>query len=1559
MGALNLWTTPKRGIVVRVRTRESRRRKRNQARASRDQQTFRSRLFETLEDRRLLTTVGMTTLEQLQHQEVERAFERVSDLDQYPSYVISEAREWAVQVAPGTNVNSLKADLGVASLRPSGVIPNTYLFTLPEAVMPSPPVNESSSTEEAGDNSGDDDGGLDENPDADLHAPVIMGTSTVDSATSSSLVVDGIQYGFAADPVATLTNRPGVQHFYPLVNQDVSFSAGERFRPDDEFFPDQWYLYNDGANSLGGTPGEDIRVEAVWNEPFGFTGNGITVGVVDSGVQMDHEDLVRNLEPTLACDFSVVAGNAGTILCDMTDPDDIVGHGTSVAGIIAAEANNNGTGVAGIAFNAKLAAMKLGDGALTDEIISEAFSRFRTDVDIYNNSWGQITPAWLSQPGPLTLAAMQQTVAGVGGTAGRNGLGGIIVFSAGNDGSVDDDDSPTDGTADNRTDYAGLKSSRYTINVGGVGHTGERATYSDIGSSLFISAYTGDIAEDGGVYGLATTGIGDTYPTDFNGTSAAAPVVSGVLALVLEANPSLTWRDVQHVVVESARQTDVLNPSWQVNAAGHAFSEEYGFGVIDALSAVVTAQNWTNVGTEVALTAVAEIEDPIPIPDNGVPIAGSDNQSGFVRSDVEISQCVNIESVEIIVSAPHEDWSDLGIKLISPSGTEAVFAEKHDATLDDTQYDNWVVSTPKFWGECSAGTWSLIVDDSELHNEGTLSAFQLNVYGSETIVPPEPPPESAEGDISGTKWQDDNGDGMMNNSEQTLEGVWIYADLDGDGRIDLGEPAAITDSAGNYALNDLPSGTYTIREVMTPGWNQVYPGGDGGHVVELVSDTPVTGVDFGNQYGFDFGDAPAPYPTLQSANGASHGLIDGFHMGATVDSETEGIPSATAIGDDTNANGDDEDGVFFTDMFADTTASVQVVISNGSSSSGVLQGWIDFNADGDWSDAGEQVFLDQAVEEGSNNLTFNVPDGAQIGHTFARFRYGYERGISFTGAAFAGEVEDHRVLIMENDPVGVDDSFVVIQNSADTILDVLGNDFQGIVGGLSISAIGSMSHGGMASVQFDAGLGRDVISYTPAVGFFSPPSETFTYTLTDTAGTEDTATVLINVQPEFVDPIAIDDSFEVDGTSLTPQGYNVVINDVEGTNGELTLDSVTQPAHGTVSLAGDGKSVLYTPDGSWFNMESFTYTVSNPLGQSRTGNVTVHVAPEVLDNTVEFGITFQDDAGLPLVGNTVSVGDQFQVTVSVEDLRLAPEGVFSAYMDLLYERDHVSVVSASAVNCTNPLTGVDFGICFDGEYTSLIHGSADKPGLIDEVGGLRPIITAPGDVGPMELFVITFQAHSAGVTDFKTDPTDDLPTFETTVYGLLSAVDPPEITYGFSQLTIDGGGSAEGEGLDINGDGAVTPIDALSVINDLNENGSRAVGNGAEGETAAADARLDVNGDNFISPADALLLINHLNGKAESGEGEAGEGEGEAPVMGPLPQDDLNRVSLDSTPEQAAAALADALLATVDPARNLSSQVDDSSDQDRDHLAASEDAGSQGDQWLDDLAADVWQAWIS
>ncbi|HIN95029.1 MAG TPA: hypothetical protein EYN03_05240, partial [Planctomycetes bacterium] len=445
------------------------------------------------------------------------------------------------------------------------------------------------------------------------------------------------------------------------------------------------------------------------------------------------------------------------------------------------------------------------------------------------------------------------------------------------------------------------------------------------------------------------------------------------------------------------------------------------------------------------------------------------------------------------------------------------------------------------------------------------------------------------------------------------------------------------------------------------------------------------------------------------------------------------------------------------------------------------------------------------------------------------------------------------------------------------------------------------------------------------------------------------------------------DTFHVTGGLLQPQGYNVVANDIEGTNGELTLHSFTQPVHGTVTDGGDGKHLLYEPDGLWFNMESFTYTVENPSGQLRTANVTVHVEPEVADNIVDFGVTFRDSSGVELTTNEVSVGDRFEVLVTVEDLQTTPEGVFSAYMDLLYDRDHVSVVAASAVTCGNVISGIDFGICFDGEYTSLVHGSADKPGLIDEVGALRPIITPPGDVGAVELYVVTFQANVAGTAVFKIDPADEA-VFETTVYGLLNAVDAPEIHYDFGQVVILAAGSPEGEPLDTNGDGAVTPMDALNVINDLNQNGSRAIGSGGEGETAMAEARLDVNRDQFISPADALMLINYLNGvaaeAAQTEDAPLGEGEGAVPIMGPQP---TTQSSSDDDKSTDAAELetdlfAEAILPTVDPARNqqtLSESATSLTSQDRVFASLHDDAAGEADSLLDDLATDVCQAWLS
>ena len=167
--------------------------------------------------------------------------------------------------------------------------------------------------------------------------------------------------------------------------------------------------------------------------------------------------------------------------------------------------------------------------------------------------------------------------------------------------------------------------------------------------------------------------------------------------------------------------------------------------------------------------------------------------------------------------------------------------------------------------------------------------------------------------------------------------------------------------------------------------------------------------------GVDFGDAPegmvAPlYPTKLWANGARHGIVKGFHLGATVDAEPDGQPNATATGDDISPAGvaDDEDGVFFRSILAaGNWARVDVIASI----SGRLDAWMDFNTDGDWADPGEHIFISRALAGGVNHLSFLVPAHAKVGDTFARFRFSSTGRLSYVGAAPDGEVEDYRVRI--------------------------------------------------------------------------------------------------------------------------------------------------------------------------------------------------------------------------------------------------------------------------------------------------------------------------------------------------------------------------------------------------------------------------------------------------------------------------------------------------------------------------------------------------------------------
>ncbi|MBN2354645.1 T9SS type A sorting domain-containing protein [candidate division KSB1 bacterium] len=161
----------------------------------------------------------------------------------------------------------------------------------------------------------------------------------------------------------------------------------------------------------------------------------------------------------------------------------------------------------------------------------------------------------------------------------------------------------------------------------------------------------------------------------------------------------------------------------------------------------------------------------------------------------------------------------------------------------------------------------------------------------------------------------------------------------------------------------------------------------------------------------DFGDAPDPtFPTLLANDGARHMIVPDVNLGAAVDYEMDGQPHASAAGDDLN-NMDDEDGVTFLSSLTQAR-DADITVTTGMA--GILNGWIDFNGDGDWQDASEHIFVNTLLgSSGSHNLTFTVPADAQIGPTFARFRFSTESGLSFTGLARDGEVEDYQVAIDE------------------------------------------------------------------------------------------------------------------------------------------------------------------------------------------------------------------------------------------------------------------------------------------------------------------------------------------------------------------------------------------------------------------------------------------------------------------------------------------------------------------------------------------------------------------
>ena len=451
-----------------------------------------------------------------------------------------------------------------------------------------------------------------------------------------------------------------------------------------------------------------INVQDVWETN---KGEGIYVAVVDREVDYDHEDLRDNINRTLSHDY--------------IEEDQLVlrltGHGTSVAGLIAAR--DNELGVRGVAPRATIVGYNyLENGTLLNR--ADALTRNMDLVAVSNASFGK---TGTGHPRPVSQTYTMALETGV--SQGFGGKGTFYVHSAGNSHSY--------------TSHVNLREQKnfYAVTtVCSVESDGTRADYSETGYALWVCAPIAKV----------TTENWNRYSDDFGGTSSAAPLVSGVAALIRSAHPSLTWRDVKLILAASAQHNDPDNASWREGALEYNsvteryfYNPEYGFGVIDAEAALDLAESWTNL-PPMKSTGADSGEIDLTIPD-----LTEDGDSTTVTRELFLNSDVGFtEFVEVTIDFHHPAFRDLDIEIESPSGTFSkltVPSEKNGLRRSEL-YSTFRFGSAAHLGEDPSGVWTLRVTDhfEELEitsrpagwSLGKIEGWSIKVYGHGLGVAP-------------------------------------------------------------------------------------------------------------------------------------------------------------------------------------------------------------------------------------------------------------------------------------------------------------------------------------------------------------------------------------------------------------------------------------------------------------------------------------------------------------------------------------------------------------------------------------------------------------------------------------------------------------------------------------------------------------------------------------------------------------------------------------------------------------------------------------------------------
>uniref|UniRef100_A0A8C7AAD9 Proprotein convertase subtilisin/kexin type 4 n=1 Tax=Neovison vison TaxID=452646 RepID=A0A8C7AAD9_NEOVI len=461
--------------------------------------------------------------------------------------------------------------------------------------------------------------------------------------------------------------------------------------PTDPWFPKQWYMNNKVQ--------PDLNILQAWSQ--GLSGQGVVVSVLDDGIEKDHPDLWANYDPLASYDFNDYDPDPQP----RYTPSDENRHGTRCAGEVAAIANNGFCGT-GVAYNARIGGVRMLDGTITDVIEAQSLSLQPQHIHIYSASWGpEDDGRTVDGPGILTREAFRRGV-----TKGRGGLGTLFVWASGNGGLHYDN-----------CNCDGYTNSIHTLSVGSTTRHGRVPWYSEACASTLTTTYSSGVAADPQI---VTTDLHHQCTDKHTGTSASAPLAAGMIALALEANPFLTWRDMQHLVVRASRPAQLQAEDWRTNGVGRQVSHHYGYGLLDARLLVDLARTWlpTQPQQKCAIRVVHTPTPILPLMRVRKNVSACAGRANYIRS---------LEHVQVQLSLSYSRRGDLEISLTSPMGTRSTLVAIRPLDVSGQGYNNWIFMSTHFWDEDPQGLWTLGLENKGYYfNTGTLYRYTLLLYGT-------------------------------------------------------------------------------------------------------------------------------------------------------------------------------------------------------------------------------------------------------------------------------------------------------------------------------------------------------------------------------------------------------------------------------------------------------------------------------------------------------------------------------------------------------------------------------------------------------------------------------------------------------------------------------------------------------------------------------------------------------------------------------------------------------------------------------------------------------------